>query len=154
MEEIDKGWPLYGETATRGQLLEKEFEALTAPIPCQLEGEDFVTDHQTDAWHALGFDADDSSRARAARNAVRQLVVVTRLREIRIFLGFSRINQKFDDRLRPTSTDDGSEPAGRLVPPDLDDSQPWLPAMELMVKAFFSRSMRRCCNAGSARTAW
>ncbi len=137
LEEIDKGWPLYGETATRGQLLEKEFEALTAPIPCQLEGEDFVTDHQTDAWHALGFDADDSSRARAARNAVRQLVAVTRLREIRIFLGFSRINQKFDDRLRPTSTDDGSEPAGRLVPPDLDDSQPWLPAMEFYGEGIF-----------------
>lgn len=137
LHEIAKGWPLYGETATRGQLLEKEYQALTRPIPDQLEGEDFVTDHQTATWHGLVLDDGDGSRTRAIRDAVQQLVAVTRLREIRVFLGFARVNQGFDDRIRPDSAGDTGEPTGRLVPPDLDDSQPWLPAIELYGEGIF-----------------
>ena len=135
--EIDKGWPLYGETATHGQRLEREYQALTKPIPDQLEGEDFVTDHQTAAWRGLALDDGDGSRSLAIRSAVQQLVAVTRLREIRIFLGFSRVSQGFDDRIRPNSIGDASEPVGRLVPPDLDNSQPWLPAIELYGEGIF-----------------
>lgn len=137
VEEIDKGWPLYGETATRGQLLEKEYEALIEPIPDQLEGEDFVTKHQTVAWQELAPDDLVDSESKAVLSAVHQLVAVIRLREIRAFLGFSRINQKFDDRIRPNSADDSAEPAGRLVPPDLDDSQRWLPAVEFYGEGIF-----------------
>jgi hypothetical protein len=137
LHEIDKGWPLYGETATHGQLLEKEYQALTKPIPDQLEGEDFVTDHQTAAWQGLALDDGDGPRTRSVRNAVQQLAAVTRLREIRIFLGFSRVGQGFDDRIRPNSGGDTAEPTGRLVPPDLDNSQPWLPAIELYGEGIF-----------------
>lgn len=136
-EEIEKGWPLYGETATRGQLLEKEYQALTKTIPDQVEGEDFVTEHRTAAWRKLALNDSDGSRSRNIRSAVQQLVAVTRLREIRIFLGFSRVSQGFDDRIRPNSTDVDSEHAGRLVPPDLDGSQPWLPAIELYGEGIF-----------------
>ncbi len=137
LQEIENGWPLYGETATHGQLLEKEYQALTKPIPDQLEGEDFVTEHQTAAWQGLALDDGHGSRMRAIRGAVQQLVTVTRLREIRVFLGFSRVSQGFDDRIRPNSTGDATEPTGRLVPPDLDDSQPWLPAIELYGEGIF-----------------
>jgi len=137
LKEIERGWPLYGQIATHGQLLEKEYHALTRPIPDQLEGEDFVTDHQTAAWQALAPDLAEASRSHAVRRAVQQLVAVTRLREIRVFLGFSRVGQRFDDRIRPNSTSDGSEPTGRVVPPDLDGSQSWLPAIELYGEGIF-----------------
>jgi hypothetical protein len=137
LNEIERGWPLYGKIATSGQLLEKEYRALTRPIPDQLEGEDFVTDHRTDAWQALAPEAGEASRTRALRRAVRQLVAVKRLREVRIFLGFSRVGQRFDDRIRPNSTSDVSEPTGRVVPPDLDGSQSWLPAIELYGEGIF-----------------
>lgn len=137
LDEIDNGWPLYGETATRGQLLEKEYQALAQPIPDQLEGEDFVTDHQTEAWQEMVLDAGNGSRSQAIRSVVQQLVAVARLREIRIFLGFARVSQGFDDRIRPDSASDTGEPTGRLVPADLDGNQPWLPAIELYGEGIF-----------------
>lgn len=135
--EIKRGWPLYGETATRGQMVEKEYQALITPIPGQLEGEDFVSDHLTESWRGLALEDAQGSPTRAIRHAVQQLVAITRLREIRIFLGFSRVGQSFDDRIRPNTPGDPGEPTGRLVPPDLDGSQPWLPAIELYGEGIF-----------------
>ena len=136
-KEIDKGWPLYGETGTRGQLLEKEYGALTTPIPDQLEGEDFVTEHQTAAWRGLSLGGAGKSRVRALHQAVDRLVAVTRLREIRVFLGFSRIAQGFDDHIRPNTAGAKVESGGRLVLPDLDGSKDWLPAIELYGEGIF-----------------
>ncbi len=135
--EIDTGWPLYGETATPGQLLEKEYQALSTPIPGQLEGEDFVTEHRTAVWKGFELDDADGTRTQSIRSAVQQLVAVTRLREVRIFLGFARVRQEFDDGIRPNTDNNAAEPNGRLVPPDLNGSQPWLPAIELYGEGIF-----------------
>lgn len=147
--DIDDGWPLYGQTATPGQLLEKEYRALSAPIPHQSDGEDLVTRHHSDAWRGLapGFasglasgrlpNGRDATRAAAVQRAVQCLVAVSRLREIRVFVGFSRVAQRFDDRIRPNSSFDSTEPAGRLVPPDLDGGESWLPAIEQYGEGIF-----------------
>ncbi|EIC23376.1 DUF1998 domain-containing protein [Thiorhodovibrio frisius] len=137
LEQIEAGWPLHGETATKGQLLEKEHRALTTPIANQLEGEDFVTEHQTVAWQSLLLDQPDASRVRAVRDAMQQLVAVTRLREIRVFTGFHRVEQWFDDGIKPDSAHDADAPTARLVPPDLDGHLDWLPAIELYGEGIF-----------------
>ena len=138
-QEIAKGWPLYGEVVTPGGLLEKEYRALSEPIPDVTDGEDFVTSHRTDDWRALPPPADPNGRPALALSAVDRLVAVTRLREVRVFRGFSRITQNFDDHLSPTSPDwqPGDEARAHLVPPDLDGSSDWLPAVELYGEGIF-----------------
>lgn len=138
LTEINNGWPLYGENPTPGQLLEKEYRALTVPIPVQQIGEDFVTVHQTENWQrqSPGIGNEDS-RYGAIQGLVRQLVAVSRLREIAVSLGFSRVAQSFDDGIKPNGTDSVAEASGRLVPPDLDGSQPWRPAIELYGEGIF-----------------
>ncbi|NCC93606.1 MAG: DUF1998 domain-containing protein [Opitutae bacterium] len=135
--EIQAGWPLYGQTVTPGGLLAKEFQALTEEIPDLADGEDFVPRHQTLAWRALG--ATLGPAQPAVLGAVSRLVAVTRLREVRVFTGFSRIARNFDDGLRPTTAKDnpGGEAKGRLVPPDLEGSLDWLPAIELFGEGIF-----------------
>jgi len=137
--QIADGWPLYGEVVTPGGLLEKEYRALSEPIPDLAEGEDFLTRHQTDGWRALPQPADPTSRPARVRAAVDRLVAVTRLREVRVFRGFTRITQHFDDRLSPTmpAWQPGDEPLARLVPPDLDESCNWLPAAEFYGEGIF-----------------
>lgn len=135
--EIERGYPLYGQSATPGQLVEQEYQALCGEIPDLDDGEDFVPRHRTAAWQALRTGADAGMAPLLA--AVDRLVALTRLREVRIFEGFSRIGQNIDDGLRPVSGDDetGGEPAARLVPPDLDYSGDWLPAIELYGEGIF-----------------
>lgn len=141
LEQIEAGWPLYGETATRGQLLEKEYRALTTPIPDQQEGEDFVTEHQTAAWRTLAqtlaLAQADTGRVHSVHAAVRQLVAVTRLREVRVFTGFHRVEQWFDDGIKPDLGDAAEWQTARLVPPDLDQGIDWLPAIELYGEGIF-----------------
>ena len=135
--EIQAGWPLYGQATTPGGLLAKELQALTEEIPDLADGEDFVPRHRTQGWRAL---APIAKRPEAdVWAAVDQLVAVTRLREVRVFTGFTRIAQNYDDGLRPTSSrgDTGNEPKARLVPPDLDGSLDWLPAIELYGEGIF-----------------
>jgi hypothetical protein len=137
LEQIEAGWPLYGERASPGQLLEKEYRALTTPVPDQSEGEDFVTEHHTAAWRSLSLEQGDSSRARAVRALVPRLVAVTRLREIRVFTGFHRVEQWFDDGIKPDTGDEPDRQTARLVPPDLDQGVDWLPAIELYGEGIF-----------------
>ena len=138
-DEIAKGWPLYGQSVTPGDLLAKEFKALTDPIPDLADGEDFVPRHRTDAWRTLSRPAEDASNEARVLSAVDRLVAVTRLREIRVFMGFTRIAQNFEDGLRPTGAGQGQsgEPVAQLIPPDLDHSQDWLPAIELYGEGIF-----------------
>jgi hypothetical protein len=136
-QEIQNGWPDYGEAVTPGGLLEKEYQALGEPIPDITDGEDFVTRHHTDGWRALT--ADPVGRPARVLAAVDRLVAVTRLREVRVFRGFTRITQYFDDRQSPTlpAGKPSDEPRARLVPPDLDGSCDWLPAVELYGEGIF-----------------
>lgn len=143
--EIRQGWPLYGEQFTAGKLLEKEYLALTEPIPDVADGEDFVTRHLTGDWRALAMTPPLSPfqelTVRPARliAAIERLVAVTRLREVRVFLGFTRITQNFSDHLSPTglAPQTVTEPSAQLVPPDLDGTAKWLPAVELFGEGIF-----------------
>ena len=138
-QDIAGGWPLYGEVVTPGALLEREFRALSEPIADLDDGEDFVTCHRTNHWRSLPLSADPESRPARVLAAVDRLVAVTRLREVRVFRGFTRITQNFDDHLSPTtpSWKAGEQPIARLVPPDLDGSCDWLPAVELYGEGIF-----------------
>ena len=118
MAEIDAGYPLYGEAITGGDLLRSEYQALTEPIPDLKEDEDFVTEHHTAAWQAVG----STLAAGAARRtvaAVSRLVAVNKLKEIMVLLGFRRA---------------GGE---RTTPPDIARESDWLPAMELYGEGIF-----------------
>lgn len=158
LAEIEKGWPLYGQTATRGQLPEKEYHALTVPIPDQHEGADFITEHRTDGLRSLPIHDKRANRAAAVRSAVNQLVAVRRLREVRIFRGFSRIEQGFDDGLHPNTEERSAALRSGWLPADLDNSKDWLPAIELYGEGiFFSLNeviLRRWqCQEGLAQRA-
>lgn len=123
---IDRGYPLYGRSITAGDLLADEYRALIEEIPDLGEDEDFVTEHHTRGWKALGRtpDAGDVGDAGATRpravDAVSRLVAVNRLKEIMVFEGFRRT---------------GAE--GRLTPPDLTGEGRWLPALELYGEGVF-----------------
>ena len=135
--EIQMGFPRYGQTATPGELLAKEYQALIQEIPNLRDGADFTPRHRTQGWGALAVPTRDAVGAVLA--AVDLLVAVTRLREVRIFTGFSRIKENFDDGLKPTLVKKSAdaETKARLVPPDLDGSLDWLPAIELWGEGIF-----------------
>ncbi len=119
-QEIDQenAYPLYGETFTPGQMHEDEFRALLTPVPDQREDEDLVTLSNTDGWKALR-DRALLKREAACIDLVQQLVEVKRLREIRVFKGFSRLG------------------GASVVAPDIEGEAGWLPAIELFGEGVF-----------------
>ena len=119
MKAIDDGYPLYGESITVANLLADEFQALTGEIPELREDEDFVTDHHTREWEALGRTLHDGT-ARRVVHAVSNVIAVNRLKEVMVFSGFKR----------------GSD-EGRLTPPDITGESDWLPAIELYGEGIF-----------------
>ena len=118
VEEIDGGYPLHGRTFTAGDLLADEYRALIEEIPDLGEDEDFVTEHHTRGWKALGRTL-DAGAARRAVDAVSRLAAVNRLKEILVLEGFQRA---------------GSD---RVTPPDLSGESPWIPALELYGEGVF-----------------
>ena len=115
--EIDKGYPLYGQSINVGDLRKSEYAALTDRIPNLRDDEDFVTRHLTPSWRAL-HSRFANRFARRTIDAIDRLVAVERLKEIMVFRGFSR---------------DGGEP----VPPDIVRESDWLPALELFGEGIF-----------------
>ena len=71
--EIDKGYPLYGQSISVDDLRESEYGALTDRIPDLRDDEDFVTRHHSAAWRALR-DRYPNGVARCAVEAVDRLV--------------------------------------------------------------------------------
>ena len=124
-EAIHAGYPLYGHAMTPGDLMVGEYRALSEPIASLSDKEDFVPRHHAKAWQALARqlraqgDAVSGTIPAAILAAVDRLVAVTRLREIQVFEGFSRIEQE------------------HMLPPDLDGSLDWLPAIELFGEGIF-----------------
>ena len=118
ISEIDRGYPLYGRSLTIDDLLADEYRALIAEIPDLQEDEDFVTEHYTHDWKALGRTL-EAGIGRHAVNAVSNLIAVNRLKEIMVLKGFQRV---------------GGE---QLVPPDITGESNWLPALELYGEAIF-----------------
>ena len=119
IEEIDQGYPLFGGAVTAGDLLADEYRALTGEIPDLREDEDFVTEHHTHDWKALGRTL-EAGVARHAVDAVSGLIAVNRLKEIMVLEGFQRAG-----------------PDGRLTPPDITGESDWLPALELYGEGIF-----------------
>ena len=119
LADLARGYPLYGENLTPGQLRESEFRAFLEKLPDQREDEDLVTRHMSDEWHALAASADLAPGEREIIHAVRHLVRVDRLKAIKVFRGFTRLN--------------GKHP----VPPDIVGESGWLPAVELYGEGIF-----------------
>lgn len=115
VDEIRNGFPLYREVFTPGQLLEDEFKAIVTPFDPS-EGEDFVTFHRTAHWRRL---SEKCAEQRHLIRLVSRLIEVKRLREVRVFRGFSRAN------------------GGKIVPPDIDGAADWLPAIDLFGEGLF-----------------
>ena len=118
MEQIEEGYPLFGQAITRQDLLVGEYLALTEPIPNLKEDEDFVTDHQTPAWRELGRTLDNGLPRRAAAT-VSRLVAVDKLKEIMVLTGFRRLNGE------------------STTPPDITGEGDWRPAIELYGEGLF-----------------
>ena len=115
--KIDEGYPLYGRAITADDLLADEYRALVQDIPDLREDEDFVTEHHSGEWNALGR-ALETGVARRAASTVSRLIAVNKLKEIMVLNGFQRAG-------------------GRLTPPDLTGESPWLPAIELYGEGMF-----------------
>lgn len=119
LTEIDKGFPLYGQKISRGDLFETEYEALIEPIPGNADDEDFVTRHHSAEWQSLITDLTLKNSLRCIAQSVDRLVEVRRLKEIMVLTGFKRL--------------DGNT----LIPPDLTGDLDWLPALELYGEGLF-----------------
>ncbi len=119
LADLERGYPLYGENLTPGQLRESEFKAFLEELPDQREDEDLVTRHKSGEWHALAASADLPPEGREIIHGVRHLVRVDRLKAIKVFMGFTRLN--------------GENP----VPPDIVGKFDWLPAIELYGEGIF-----------------
>ena len=118
LQNINDGYPLYGESITRTDLLVDEFKALKEKIPELKEDEDFVTEHQTDDWRQLESTLSNDFARRVSR-AVSTLVSVNRLKEVLVLCGFQR------------------EGGDKIVPPDVIDEADWLPALEMYGEGIF-----------------
>lgn len=118
LREIEKGYPLYGNSIAAGPLLESEYKALLEQIPDVSEDEDFVTVHLTKAWKEMSVYLPSGEKPRRIVNVVSRLVAVNRLTEILILKGFQRLG-------------------GKLVPPDIVGQSDWLPAIKLYGEGIF-----------------
>jgi hypothetical protein len=119
LADLARGYPLYGENLTPGQLRESEFKAFLEELPDQREDEDLVTRNRSDKWRelrsALNLDAEEQKIV----NGVRHLVRVDRLKAVKVFKGFTRLG--------------GEE----IVPPSISVESDWLPAIELYGEGIF-----------------
>ena len=118
ISEIERGYPLYGQSVTKGQLYENEYSALIEELPNLSDDEDFVTSHKTHLWNNLKKQNLKKSRHQKILSAIDKLIAVHRLKEIMVFKGFQRLG-------------------GELVPPDIEGQTDWLPALELYGEGIF-----------------
>lgn len=119
LADLARGYPLYGENLTPGQLRESEFKAFLEVLPDQREDEDLVTRNRSDEWCELGMSLDLDTNEQKIVNGVRHLVRVDRLKAVKVFKGFTRLG--------------GEE----IVPPDIVGESDWLPAIELYGEGIF-----------------
>lgn len=119
LSDLDRGYPLYGENLTPGQLRESEFEAFLEIVPDQRDDEDLVTRNRSEQWHALPEAGGLTDDAKALVSSIARLVRVDRLKAIKVFSGFTRL---------------GGEDA---LPPDIVGQSDWWPAIELYGEGIF-----------------
>jgi hypothetical protein len=121
LEQINNGYPFFGNSITDGELFEDEYKAFLKPLENMSDEEDFVTVHQTKQWRSLG-KIDLSGELLSIVKMIDKHIIAKRVREIQVFKGFHRI-----------SDDDPED----LVPPDIIGESSWLPAIELFGEGLF-----------------
>ena len=121
LEEIEGGYPLFGQALDQQELTIGEYQALCNEIPELRDDEDFVTAHHTSAWHQLLKKLDSATLEQGIGATVCRLVSVRKLKEIMVLKGFRRVG----------SAD------GPPTPPDITGSSNWLPAIELYGEGVF-----------------
>lgn len=116
-------------------MLDDEYTALITPADFP-EGADFVTRHLTSEWtdYLKQLKVDDEESCLAA-SLVDRLVAVDRLRVIEVFKGFSRLEDELDEADTSEKLEEGG--GQNIIPPDLDGSSDWLPAIELFGEGVF-----------------
>lgn len=119
LADLARGYPLYGENLTPGQLRESEFKAFLEVLPDQRDDEDLVTRNNSDGWRELGQADGLDSNVRKIVHGIRHLVRVDRLKAVKVFKGFTRLGGK------------------EIVPPDIAGQSDWLPAIELYGEGIF-----------------
>lgn len=119
LSDLDRGYPLYGENLTPGQLRESEFEAFLEVLRDQRDDEDLVTRNKSDEWHALEAADELCAESKTVVRCIQHLVRVDRLKAVRVFRGFTRL---------------GGED---VVSPDIIGLSDWLPAIELYGEGIF-----------------
>ena len=119
LKDIQQGYPLFDAVFTPGQLRESEYHAFLETLPDQKPDEDLVTQDQTEAWKELGLDETAGEEVRQLVGGVKHVVRVDRLKAVKVFRGFSRLNGK------------------EIVPPDIVGTSDWLPAVELYGEGIF-----------------
>ena len=119
LSDLDRGYPLYGENLTPGQLRESEFEAFLEVLPDQRDDEDLDTRDRSEEWQALATADGMCAESKTIVCCVQHLVRVDRLKAVRVFSGFTRLGGK------------------DMVPPDIIGQSDWLPAIELYGEGIF-----------------
>jgi len=119
LADLARGYPLYGENLTPGQLRESEFKAFLEELPDQREDEDLVTRNRSNKWRELGSTVNLNAEEQKIVSGVRHLVRVDRLKAVKVFKGFTRLG--------------GEE----IVPPGIAGELDWLPAIELYGEGIF-----------------
>ena len=129
LADIERGYPLYGEKLTPGQLRESEFKAFLEVLPDQREDEDLVTRNRSDEWRDLGTSVDLGTNEQKIVNGVRHLVRVDRLKAVKVFKGFKRPCATNEEKKRGV--------VEATVLPDIVGQSDWLPAIELYGEGIF-----------------
>lgn len=119
LSDLARGYPLYGENLTPGQLRESEFAAFLEILSDQSPDEDLVTQDHSGEWRELANMEGLSSQVKNGVLGIRRLVRVERLKAVKVFLGFTRLD------------------AETIIPPDIIGSSDWLPAVELYGEGLF-----------------
>jgi hypothetical protein len=117
IQEIEDGYPNYGQVFSSSRLFEDEYKAFLDKTEHQPD-EDFVTHNYLSEWREL-VDNNKQSILISHANTIQELVKVDRLKEVRVFKGFKR---EFGDT---------------IVPPDVLGEADWLPAIELYGEGIF-----------------
>ncbi len=117
LDEIQRGYPLYGKSVDSDDPLQTEYHALITEVPDFREDEDFVTVHRTAAWKSQGQQL--AKGLQGTVQLVSRLIEVRRLQEIAVLRGFTRAG------------------GSTVVPPDLRGESPWLPALGLRGEGVF-----------------
>jgi hypothetical protein len=82
-EEIDRGYPYYGQAFSNSRLFEDEYKAFLDEIN-PFDDEDFVTHHYTPQWREFTKEKKFSAVLRHRADVIGELVKVDRLKEVAV----------------------------------------------------------------------